>query len=136
MKLMLATPVLAALLLSACSQSPSSDTAVQKDAAAATDMAMSEAEHAKMADEAAAPQAEAAMAKTASATGTVEAVDATAGKITIAHGPVEALQWPAMTMAFKATPEQIASVQAGQKVQFEFNTEGMNATIVNIEVAR
>ena len=77
MKLMLATPVLAALLLSACSQSPSSDTAVQKDAAAATDMAMSEAKHAKMADGTATPQTEAAMAKMALATGTVEAVDAT-----------------------------------------------------------
>jgi Cu(I)/Ag(I) efflux system periplasmic protein CusF len=135
MKLILATSVLAALLLSACSPSPSSDDA-QKDAAAAGDMAMSEAEHAKMADETAAPQAEAAMAQMASATGTVEAVDAAAGKITIAHGPVEALQWPAMTMAFKAAPEQIGSVQVGQKVQFEFTTEGMNATIVNIEVAQ
>ena len=136
MKLTLFVPALTVLLLAACSPSPSSDTAPSKDTAAADAMAMSEAEHAKMADEAAAPQAEAAMAKTASATGTVEAVDATAGKITIAHGPVEALQWPAMTMAFKATPEQIASVQAGQKVQFEFSAEGMNATIVNIEIAQ
>ncbi|WP_374153193.1 copper-binding protein (plasmid) [Xanthomonas hortorum pv. hederae] len=132
MKMMLFTSILAALLLSACSPSPSSDTVAPKDAAAAGDMAMSEAEHAKMADKTAAPQAEAAMAKTASATGTVEAVDAAAGKITIAHGPVEALQWPAMTMAFKATPEQIASVQAGQKVRFEFRAQGMEATITQI----
>ena len=71
-------------------------------------------------------------AKVASATGTVEAVDAAVGKITIAHGPVEALGWPAMTMGFKATPEQIASVQAGQKVRFEFQAQGMEATIITI----
>lgn len=136
MKLMLSTSVLAALLLSACSPSPSSDAAAPKDAAAADTMAMSEAEHAKMADEAATPQAEAAMAKMASATGTVEAVDATAGKITIAHGPVEALQWPAMTMAFKATPEQAASVQPGQQVAFEFTSQGMDATITRITPAK
>lgn len=133
MKMMLSTSILAALLLSACSPSPSSDTVVPKDAATAGDMGMSEADHAKMADNTAAPQAEAAMAKTTSATGTVETVDAAIGTITIAHGPVEALQWPAMTMAFKATPEQIASVQAGQKVQFEFTAEGMNAAITRIE---
>ncbi|MBB1062053.1 MAG: copper-binding protein [Dokdonella sp.] len=87
---------------------------------------MSEAEQAKT-------PAEASAAVTASATGTVQAVDAAASKITIAHGPVEVLQWPAMTMAFKATPEQIASVRAGQKVQFEFTAEGMNATIIRVQ---
>lgn len=136
MKLMLSASVLAALLLSACSPSPSNDTVVPKEVAEAGDMAMSEAEHAKMANETTAPQAEAAMAKMASATGTIESVDAAAGKITIAHGPVEALKWPAMTMSFKATPEQIASVGAGQKVQFEFTAEGMNATITRVESIR
>lgn len=132
MKWMLSTSVLAALLLAACSPSPSSDTAPPKDTAVAGDMTMSEADHAKMADETAQPQAEAARAKTASATGTVEAVDAAAGKIIIAHDPVEALKWPAMTMAFKATPEQVPSVQAGQKVQFEFESKGMEAAITRI----
>lgn len=84
------------------------------------------------------PQATAgAVAATAaSATGVVENIDAPAGKITIAHGPVETLQWPAMTMAFKATPEQIASVQAGQKVRFEFQTQGVEATITQITPAK
>lgn len=71
-------------------------------------------------------------AATASAYGTVEAVDATARTITIAHGPVDTLKWPAMTMVFKATPEQIASVKAGQKVVFEFESKGMEATITKI----
>ncbi|HBN9180240.1 TPA: copper-binding protein [Pseudomonas aeruginosa] len=59
-------------------------------------------------------------------------VDTGAGKITIAHGPVEALKWPAMTMAFKASPEQLASVKAGQQVEFEFEAKGMDSTITRI----
>ncbi len=87
------------LLLAGCSQAPDNTEAVQ--AAPTEQMPMSEAEQAKT-------PAEASAAVTASATGTVQAVDAAASKITIAHGPVEVLQWPAMTMAFKATPEQMA----------------------------
>ena len=82
-----------------------------------------------------APAVDEAPATTASATGTVEAVDAAAGKITIAHDPVASLDWPAMTMRFKATPEQIASVQPGQAVRFEFEARGMDGTITAIEPA-
>lgn len=74
-----------------------------------------------------------APATTASATGTVEGVDADAGKITIAHDPVASLDWPAMTMRFKATPEQIASVRPGQAIRFDFEARGMDGTIVAIE---
>lgn len=71
----------------------------------------------------------------ASATGTVESVDPDAGKITIAHDPVASLDWPAMTMRFKATSEQIASVQPGQAIRFDFEASGMDGTIVAIEPA-
>ncbi len=118
-----------AVLLTACSQAP--ETSGATPAATADDMKMSEAEHRQMASESARP-AETEGGQKASAIGTVESVDATAGKITIAHGPVDALKWPAMTMAFAATPEQIASVQAGQQVQFEFTLKGMGATITTI----
>jgi len=74
------------------------------------------------------------VATIATAEGTVESIDA--GKITIAHGPVDALKWPAMTMAFNATPEQLASVKAGQKIQFEFTADGMDATITNIGLVK
>jgi Cu(I)/Ag(I) efflux system periplasmic protein CusF len=67
-----------------------------------------------------------------SATGTIQSIDASAGKLTIAHGPVAALNWPAMTMAFKATPAQLASVRKGQHVEFEFVADGMDATITRI----
>ena len=68
----------------------------------------------------------------AEASGTVESVDVAAGKITIAHGPVSALKWPAMTMAFAASPEQLASVQPGAQVDFEFVSEGMDASLTSI----
>lgn len=73
-----------------------------------------------------------APAMTAMATGTVEFVKGGDGEITIAHGPVEALKWPAMTMTFKATPDQVASVKAGQKVAFEFEPKGVDNTIIRI----
>lgn len=68
----------------------------------------------------------------ASATGTVKIVGTKAGKITISHGPVKALKWPAMTMAFKATPKQLVSVHVGQQVEFEFVSKDMDATLTRI----
>ena len=118
--------ILFAVLLAGCSQAPSdSDTAPSAEAATSP----TEAEHQAMAVDKQPGQ----VATIAKAEGTVESINA--GKITIAHGPVDALKWPAMTMAFNATPEQLASVKAGQNVQFEFTAEGMDATITSIAVA-
>lgn len=116
------TALIAAVLLAGCSQPPN-DTQVQPSPSAG-DKQMPDAEvPMNMADQ---------ISTQATATGTVEAVDPGAGTITIAHGPVKALDWPAMTMGFKASPEQLASVQAGQKVEFAFASRGMEATIMNI----
>lgn len=63
----------------------------------------------------------AAMSKaagTVDATGQIKAVNAKAGTLTIHHGPIADLGWPAMTMDFKATPEVLKSVKAGQSVKF------------------
>lgn len=122
-----------ALLLAGCSQ-PSSPDRTTAESAALEHKPMTAAEHAAMA----APTKPASTempqsARTASATGTVEAIDVAAGKITLAHGPVDALGWPAMTMDFKATPEQVSSVRPGQHVRFEFTAQGMAATITRIE---
>lgn len=41
--------------------------------------------------------------------------------VTISHGPVPDLQWPAMTMAFQApSPDMLAGVTAGDQVSFAF----------------
>jgi Cu/Ag efflux protein CusF len=58
-------------------------------------------------------------AKMAKGTGTVTAVDKSAGTITLDHGPIAEANWPAMTMAFKAKPELIDSVKVGDKVAFD-----------------
>jgi Cu(I)/Ag(I) efflux system protein CusF len=114
--------VLLVAALAGCSQRPDADTDVASDEAAP----MSQAEHQDMAPEASTPAA------TASATGTVKAVDVAAKTITIEHGPVEALQWPAMTMTFKAPDVDLGSVQPGQTVTFEFTSTGMDGTIIAI----
>lgn len=122
-------PMPKAAQLSMSAEAPSSADATAATGAmtaSATDMQMSEVEHEQVAGDA-------QVAAMEVATGTVESIDAAAGKITIDHGPVDALGWPAMTMGFQATPEQIASVQAGQRVRFEFTAEDMNATITRIE---
>ena len=70
---------------------------------------------------------------TASASGVVEAVDVAARTITIAHGPVDALKWPAMTMTFKAPRADLGSIRQGDHVAFEFTSIGMNGTITTIQ---
>lgn len=125
--------LLATVLLAGCSQAPNN--APASKAASTGDTKVPAVASEPGAGETPAMAAEATAATKASATGTVQAVDAAAGKITIAHGPVDALHWPAMTMGFKATPEQVSSVQAGQKVQFEFESTGMDATITQITQA-
>lgn len=78
------------------------------------------------------PEAPEKAATTASASGTIEAVDASAKTVTIAHGPVEALKWPAMTMTFKAGSVDISGLKVGEQVDFEFASTGMEGTLTKI----
>ena len=55
------------------------------------------------------------------AEGTVDSVDAKAGTISLSHGPVASLKWPAMTMEFKAANASLLpALKPGAKVSFEF----------------
>lgn len=60
----------------------------------------------------------AAPAKTVEGVGDVKAVDVKGGSITLHHGPIAALSWPAMTMKFKASADVLKGVKAGQAVSF------------------
>jgi Cu(I)/Ag(I) efflux system protein CusF len=71
-------------------------------------------------------------ATTASASGTVEAVDTAAKTITIAHGPIDALKWPAMTMTFKAPDVDLTGLKQGDQVSFEITSTGMDGTVTKI----
>lgn len=45
------------------------------------------------------------------------------GMITIDHGPIEALDWPAMAMPFLSDPDLLKSIKAGDHVSFTVQTE-------------
>lgn len=78
-------------------------------------------------------QADATQVQKGSATGTVTALDPAASKVTIDHGAVPELQWPAMNMGFSASPAQVAQLEVGQRVEFDFEMAGSQATITRIE---
>ena len=69
-------------------------------------------------------------AKTGQGTGVVKAIDAKAGTITLQHGPIQAFGWPAMTMAFKASPALLAQkAKVGQTVDFDAKLQGTSAEV-------
>lgn len=81
----------------------------------------------------AAQPASAPAPETHSATGKVEGVDAEG--ITISHGPVPELKWPAMTMGFgKPSAQAFADVKVGDQVRFEFKKGGpMDWQLVSVQ---
>jgi Cu/Ag efflux protein CusF len=66
--------------------------------------------------------------------GTVEAVNQAGNKVTISHGPVPDLGWPAMTMGFTAeTPSLLKGLRKGDKVRIDFRQEGNVFIILDLE---
>ncbi|TAM13095.1 MAG: copper-binding protein [Nevskiaceae bacterium] len=73
----------------------------------------------------------------ATGTGVVEAVDQAQGAVTIKHQAIAALDWPAMTMAFKAAnAELLKEVKVGEKIGFGLHAQGMNGTLIWIKSAQ
>lgn len=66
------------------------------------------------------------------AVGTVTAIDAAKGAITLDHGPMSGVEWPAMTMEFTAEPEQLSGVKVGDRVDFEIDWDGKVGRITRI----
>ena len=66
----------------------------------------------------------------AEATGRVEQV--TQDSVTLSHGPVPAIGWPAMTMAFRADPMLLRGVKAGDQVSFAFDQPPAGPTVRRI----
>jgi Cu/Ag efflux protein CusF len=64
--------------------------------------------------------------------GTVTAVDATAGKITLDHGAIPAVGWPAMKMGFPAKPDLLKGVAVGDKVDFDLTVTGSAGEVTRI----
>jgi Cu(I)/Ag(I) efflux system protein CusF len=66
-------------------------------------------------------------AKTGQAAGIVTGLDSNAGTVTIKHGAIPAVGWPAMTMTFKAMPATLLKgVKAGDKVAFTVKIRGQD----------
>lgn len=70
---------------------------------------------------------------TALANGTIESVDISAKKVTITHGPIASVNWPAMTMTFDAPNVDLGSVKVGDHVVFELAVNGMHGQVTKIE---
>lgn len=69
---------------------------------------------------------------TVSGSGTIESVDVAAGTVTIAHGPIDALQWPAMTMPFKAPSADLTALRKGDRIAFEIASRDGEHVITRI----
>lgn len=65
-------------------------------------------------------------------TGTVTAIDPAKGTVTLDHGEIAELQWPAMKMGFAAKPEVLKDVKVGDKVHFEIDWDGKAGTVTAI----
>lgn len=58
-------------------------------------------------------------------------------QVTISHGPVESLGWPAMTMTFQApSPEMLQGLNTGDPVDFQFRKAGEQYQLTSIEKAQ
>jgi Cu(I)/Ag(I) efflux system protein CusF len=115
-----------AALTAACGKKAEAPVAAETNQAAPAAAAMS----GDMGNMAMAPAAAAPIM--ARAHGTVTAIDKAAGTITLNHGPIPEAKWPAMTMAFKAAPALLHSVQAGDKVSFDLKLVGSAGEVTAI----
>ncbi len=77
-----------------------------------------------------------ATVQSGSTTGVIESIDPDSRTVTIAHEPVASLQWPAMTMTFKAPDADLSALRAGDRIRFDFTASGMDATITRLEPVR
>lgn len=65
------------------------------------------------------------------AVGRVEEIDAKAGTVSISHGPVVSLKWPAMTMEFKvANDALLRDLKPGATIAFEFVERGQGEWVI------
>ncbi len=69
-----------------------------------------------------------------SAAGNVTAI--AGDRVTISHGPVEGLGWPAMTMTFRAgDPAMLRGIAVGDRVTFRFRQNGNDYPLTSLSKA-
>ncbi|NMM26483.1 MAG: copper-binding protein [Glaciimonas sp.] len=68
------------------------------------------------------------------ATGVVKTVDLAKGTVTLAHGPVKSLQWPAMTMRFIVKDKSLFDKLAvDQKVTVVFAKQNVDYVVTTVK---
>lgn len=68
------------------------------------------------------------------ARGTVKKADSKHGIVAVAHGPVESLNWPAMTMSFKVKDKKLwSNLHEGKEVDLDFVQEGKDYVISKVK---
>ncbi len=72
-------------------------------------------------------------AKMGSGVGVITAIDKVAGTVTIKHDAIPAVDWPAMTMVFKATPPALLDgLKVGEKIKFDVTVKGSDAEVTAV----
>ena len=75
-----------------------------------------------------------AAAQLHAAHGTVAEINASAGTLTIEHGPVPSLKWPPMTMEFKAKDRALLQgLKPGQHIEFDFSEQSGDYVIERVK---
>lgn len=98
-------------------------------------VAFAQADHAAHHGSASAPAAVESEARLAE--GTVKEIDKSAGKLTIAHGPLESLGMPPMTMAFRAAePGLLDQVKVGDRIRFAVEKVRGVLTVTAVEAVQ
>ncbi len=68
------------------------------------------------------------------ATGVVKAVDTTKGTVTLAHGPVKSLNWPAMTMTFVVKDKVFFDkLSVDKKATIDFAKQGTDYVVTSVK---
>ena len=76
-------------------------------------------------------------ATSTSGTGTVVAVNKSGRKVTFNHGPLPAINWPAMEMEFAVAPSvDLSKVRTGDKVTFTLKGSNNSYTVESIRPAQ
>lgn len=65
--------------------------------------------------------------------GTVTAVDAAAGTVSLDHEPIAAISWPAMSMQFRVeNPAALQGIAVGDRVSFELKSATESSIVTEI----
>jgi Cu/Ag efflux protein CusF len=74
---------------------------------------------------------------TGSGTGTITALNASNRKVTIDHGPIPAIKWPAMKMEFPVAPSvDLSKLKTGDRVTFTLSGSNNSYTVQSMTAAK